>query len=108
MTSTIAHVTLAIYAALLALGGVFGFVRARSTPSLVAGLISAIAALVALSLSLAGYWWGTALGSILSIVLFIFFGYRYAMRNRKFMPSGLMAVISLIVLAVMMLVTDWR
>jgi uncharacterized membrane protein (UPF0136 family) len=108
MTSTIAHATLAIYAALLAFGGVIGFVRARSTPSLVAGLISAIAALVALSLSLAGYWWGTALGTILAIILFVFFGYRYAMRNRKFMPSGLMAVVSLIVLAVMMLVTDWR
>jgi len=107
MISTIAHVTLAIYAALLAVGGVVGFIKARSNASLIAGLVSAIAALVALSLSLAGSWWGTALGSLLAIVLFIFFGYRYAMRSRKFMPAGMMAVVSLIVLAIMMAVTDW-
>jgi uncharacterized membrane protein (UPF0136 family) len=108
MTSTIAHLTLAVYAALLAVGGVIGFIKARSQASLIAGLVSAIAALVALSLSLAGYWWGTALGSLLAIILFLFFGYRYAIRNRIFMPAGLMAVVSLVVLAIMMVVTDWR
>jgi uncharacterized membrane protein (UPF0136 family) len=108
MISTIAHVTLAIYAALLAVGGVIGFIRARSNASLIAGLVSAIAALVALSLSLAGYWWGTALGSLLAIVLFLFFGYRYAIRNRIFMPAGMMAVVSLVVLGIMMMDTIWR
>lgn len=103
----IAHVTLAIYAALLAAGGVIGFIKARSQASLIAGLVSAIAALVALALSLAGYRWGVALGSLLSIVLFLFFGFRYAVRNRKFMPAGMLAAVSLVVLAVMILVTDW-
>lgn len=103
----IAHVTLAIYAALLAVGGVIGFIKARSHASLIAGLVSAIAALVALALSLAGYRWGIALGSLLAIVLFLFFGYRYAIRNRVFMPAGMMAVVSLVVLAIMILVTDW-
>ena len=31
------------------------------------------------------------------------FGYRYAVKTRKFMPSGLLAIASLVVLAVMFL-----
>ena len=46
-------------------------------------------------------------GLILSISLFVLFGYRYAVKTRKFMPSGLLAVASLVVLAVMFLVMDW-
>ena len=107
MATNIAHITLAVYAALLAIGGVIGFVKARSHASLIAGLVSAIAALVALALSLAGYRWGVALGSILAIALFVFFGTRYA-RSRRMMPAGLMAIVSLIVLGMMMAVTDWR
>jgi uncharacterized membrane protein (UPF0136 family) len=50
---------------------------------------------------------GVPLGLILSIALFVLFGYRYAVKTRKFMPSGLLAVASLVVLAVMFLVMDW-
>ena len=38
---------------------------------------------------------------------FVLFGYRYAVKTRKFMPSGLLAIVSLVVLAVMFLVMDW-
>jgi uncharacterized membrane protein (UPF0136 family) len=103
----IGHVTLAIYAALLAVGGVMGFVKARSHASLVSGLLSAGFALVALGLALAKYRWGLPLGSALAVVLFVLFGYRYALRSRRFMPSGLLAVVSLVVLAVLMLASDW-
>jgi uncharacterized membrane protein (UPF0136 family) len=50
---------------------------------------------------------GVPLGLLLSITLFVMFGYRYAVKTRKFMPSGLLAIASLIVLAVMFLVMDW-
>jgi uncharacterized membrane protein (UPF0136 family) len=103
----VGHVTLGIYAALLAVGGIMGFVRARSRPSLIAGLISASAALLALGLSLLGYRFGVPLGMTLALVMFVFFGYRYAARSRKFMPSGLLAIASLIVLGVLILVVDW-
>jgi uncharacterized membrane protein (UPF0136 family) len=102
MTSLlVAHWTLGIYAVLLAMGGVMGFVKARSRPSLIAGLVSAASAVVALVLSTMQYQFGVPLGATLAIVLFLFFGYRYAKKNRLFMPNGLMAVVSFMVLAVM-------
>jgi uncharacterized membrane protein (UPF0136 family) len=47
------------------------------------------------------------MGLVLSLVLFVLFAYRYAVKTRKFMPSGLLAIVSLIVIAVMFLVMDW-
>ena len=64
-------------------------------------------ALAALALSITNKNFGVALGLLLSISLFILFGYRYAVKTRKFMPSGLLAVVSLVVLAVMFLIMDW-
>src|SRR5437660_988053 len=104
----IGNITLGIYAVLLAAGGVMGFVKARSRASLISGLLSAAFAVVALALSLVGNRRiGTALGSVLAISLFVLFAYRYSIRNRKFMPSGLLAVLSLVVLTVLILAADW-
>lgn len=103
----VGHITLAIYALLLAAGGIMGFVKARSHPSLIAGLISAVAALVALALSRMQYSLGFPLGMALATVLFVLFGYRYALKNRLLMPNGVMAVVSLVVLGVMIMVIDW-
>src|SRR5262249_58801866 len=101
------HITLGIYAVLLAVGGVIGFVRARSRPSLIAGVGSAVGALVAMGLSIMKSPFGFPLGFTLALVLFLFFGYRYALRAHRFMPSGLMAVISLLVGGVMAGVMGW-
>jgi uncharacterized membrane protein (UPF0136 family) len=108
MTSQlVGQITLGIYALLLGIGGLMGYLKAGSRPSLIAGSISAVAALVALGLSAANHQLGVPLGLLLSITLFVLFGYRYAVKTRKFMPSGLLAVASLVVLAVMFLVMDW-
>jgi uncharacterized membrane protein (UPF0136 family) len=103
----VGQITLGVYALLLGIGGLMGYLKAGSRPSLIAGSISALAALGALGLSAANHRLGVPLGLILSITLFVLFGYRYAVKTRKFMPSGLLAVVSLIVLAVMFLVMDW-
>jgi uncharacterized membrane protein (UPF0136 family) len=103
----VGQVTLGIYALLLAVGGVIGYFKAGSRPSLIAGTASALVALAALALSVANNRLGVPLGMIVAIALFLLFGYRYAAKTGKFMPSGLLAVVSLIVLAVMFLVMDW-
>jgi uncharacterized membrane protein (UPF0136 family) len=102
----IGHLTLGIYAVLLAVGGVMGFVKAKSKASLISGVISAIAAVVAVVLARMGYSFGIWLGMILTIVLFITFGYRWSLR-RKFMPSGMLAIVSLLVLGILIITSDW-
>jgi uncharacterized membrane protein (UPF0136 family) len=103
----VGHIALGVYAALLAVGGVMGFVRARSKASLISGLLSAVFAVVALVLAYMGYGFGFPLGLTLALCLFVLFGYRYALRSRKFMPSGLLAVVSLVMIGVMVVVMDW-
>lgn len=107
MSSLVGQITLGIYALLLGIGGLMGYLKAGSRSSLIAGSISAVVALAALGLSVADHQLGVPLGLLLSITLFVLFGYRYAVKTGKFMPSGLLAVASLIVLAVMFLVMDW-
>jgi uncharacterized membrane protein (UPF0136 family) len=98
------QISLGIYAVLLAVGGVIGYTKAGSKPSLIAGLGSAAAAILALVLSFQNASWGMGLGALVALVLAIFFGYRYAAKTRKFMPAGLLAVVSVIVLSIAILV----
>lgn len=107
MSPLVGQITLGIYALLLGVGGLIGYFKAGSRPSLIAGSLSAIAAAIALVLSIRASRWGVPLGLLLSMSLFVLFGYRYAVKTRKFMPTGLLAVASLVVLGVMFLVMDW-
>ena len=102
MNPRVGLVVLIVYAALLIVGGVMGFVKARSRPSLIAGVVSGILALVAAWIS--GTYnedGGYSLALLLAIVLFVFFGYR-AVKTRKFMPGGLLAIASVLVMGVML------
>jgi uncharacterized membrane protein (UPF0136 family) len=107
ISPVVGQVTLGIYAVLLAVGGLIGYLKGGSRPSLIAGMTSAVAVLAALVLSMRNHRMGVPLGMILSIAMFLLFAYRYAVKTRKFMPSGLLAVVSLVVLAVMFLIMDW-
>jgi uncharacterized membrane protein (UPF0136 family) len=98
------QIALGVYAVLLAVGGVIGYTKAASRPSLIAGLASALAAIAAFALSFQNAKLGMGLGSALAALLFLFFAYRFAVKTRKFMPAGLLAVVSLAVLAVAILV----
>jgi len=100
----VGQVVLGIYAALLAAGGLIGFLKAKSRPSLVAGLMSALAALIALGLSASKIALGLPLGLALAVLLCGFFGYRFARKGAKFMPSGMMAVVSLLVVVLLIAV----
>jgi uncharacterized membrane protein (UPF0136 family) len=98
-----ARVVLFIYTLLLAGGGVMGFVKAGSRPSLIAGVGSAAATLIALGVSFWRPYEGLVLATVVALFLCLFFNYRFVSKSRKFMPSGLLAVVSLVVLGVLII-----
>jgi len=97
-THATAQIVLLLYAVLLAVGGVFGYIKARSRPSLIAGIGSAVVAMAALGVAQWTPSFGLFLGAALAAALCVFFNFRYAgSAPRKFMPSGLLALLSLLV-----------
>lgn len=103
MSPIAGQITLGVYAVLLGAGGVLGFIKAGSRPSLVAGLASAVVAVVCLVLSALGSPVGLWLGVALALALTGLFSYRFS-KSRKVMPSGVMAIVSLVVLALLAVV----
>lgn len=101
MPTVAAQVLLGVYAVLLAVGGGVGYRQAGSRPSLIAGLASGAVALVALGLSFATDA-GFVVGAILAAALVALFAFRFA-KGRKFMPAGLLALVSLAVLILLAL-----
>ena len=92
-----ASILVYLYATLVMLGGMFGFVKAKSLPSLIMGGIGGLA-LIAAGYALGhGLAWGLPLALVLSVGLLVFFSLRYV-RTRAFMPGGLMAILSLLTL----------
>lgn len=82
-----------IYVALLLVGGLMGFIKAKSRVSLISSTIFAVLlALVALGQIKPAY-----IAEIIVGFLFIFFGARF-IRSKKVMPAGMMTVVSLVVL----------
>jgi len=94
---TKAQILLWIYIVLLMAGGLTGFLKAGSKASLIASSIfAAVLALFALNVLPLAYAW-----TVLA-VLAAFFGRKF-IASKKFMPSGLMAILSLVFLALMFL-----
>lgn len=90
-----------IFAILIAFGGVMGYVRAGSTPSLIAGLIAGlllVGSVVAMNRGAYQLGWWIAL--VVTILLLVRFGMA-AMKEFKMMPGGLVIIMGLIVLAVL-------
>jgi uncharacterized membrane protein (UPF0136 family) len=83
-----------VYGVVLIFGGLMGYLKAKSVPSLVAGVVCGVIAL------LLGYYypWHFApeAALLLSLLLIIIMGRRY-LRTRKAMPALLVVVLSLIV-----------
>ena len=86
-----------VYALLVIVGGVLGFVKAGSRPSLIGGLVGGLALLAAGWGISRGQVWGLQAALVLTLALFVFFTVRYV-RTRAFMPGGLMAILSLLAL----------
>jgi uncharacterized membrane protein (UPF0136 family) len=91
-----------LYALLILIGGIIGHVHSASLASLISGLSFGILLLVASGLIFMkqpfGYWMALAL----SILLEGFFTWRFA-KTLKFLPAGLLSLISLVVIIIVAL-----
>lgn len=97
----------AFYGILILVGGLIGHAKAASTASLVMGILFGVLLLIAAGcmFSKRNYLKGTYFALVLTFVLDAFFSYRY-ISSMKFLPSGLLSLISLGVL--LLLVTHIR
>lgn len=82
------------YGLVVLLGGVMGYVKAKSQVSLLSGIGSGIALVVAWFVCRQIPQVGLGLATLLALVLSIVFVIRF-LKTRAFMPSGLMMVFSL-------------
>ena|ERR1039458_9054748 len=86
-----------IYGILLIVGGLMGYMKAQSVPSLVAGLVCGF---IALFLGYRYAWhFAPQAALILALVLIFLMGRRY-LRTRKPMPALLIVVLSVVVAVV--------
>lgn len=92
-----------LYGVLLFVGGLIGHLKAGSYVSLVTGSICGALALLAGFGMVKGWPYSKTSALVLSSVLFLFFLYRFSL-SLRFMPSGLMAILSLLV--IFMLLVD--
>lgn len=90
----IATWSILIYALVVLLGGVMGYLKAKSQASLVSGLGSGIGLLVAWFVCRQIPLAGLGLATLIALMLLVVFIMRFS-RTRAFMPSGMMMVLSL-------------
>ena len=88
------NVVLWVYIVLLVIGGLIGFFKAKSKVSLITSVVFA----ALLSLCAVGVVFQPYMTEIILAVLLVVFGWRLA-QTKKFMPSGLMLVLTLVALA---------
>ncbi|ACK69125.1 protein of unknown function UPF0136 [Gloeothece citriformis PCC 7424] len=77
------------YGILSLVGGILGYLKARSKPSLISGLVSGFLLFFAAFLESQGYDLGRPLAQFIILVLVGVFGVRFN-QSKKFMPAGLM------------------
>ena len=100
---------LLIYGLLVFSGGLMGFIKKGSIPSLVAGGLFGLALLWTSVLHFTYRKWGVYLAFSLMLLLEAFFSYRYIM-TEAFTPSGLMLILNstFVVLMVISLAREAR
>ena len=87
------HTVLWIYIILLLAGGLFGFLKAGSKVSLITSAVSAALLILTAIPGLFGKAMASGLADGIMAALLVVFAIRLA-KTRKFMPSGLMLVIT--------------
>lgn len=80
-----------IYGILAIVGGIVGYLKARSTPSLISGIISGLLLIIGALRAAQGIASGLWVVKIVTLVLVIVFIVRLV-KTKKFMPAGLMVI----------------
>jgi uncharacterized membrane protein (UPF0136 family) len=93
--NTALQISMLVYGILILGGGVFGFLKAKSKASLIAGLISGALMITAYSVSNRNVRQGFLFGAIICSVLSAVFLMRLA-KTKKFMPSGMLLILTTI------------
>ncbi|MCX6892388.1 MAG: TMEM14 family protein [Verrucomicrobiota bacterium] len=92
------YTVLWVYIILLLAGGLFGFFKAGSKVSLITSAVAAAALVLAATRGLFTPAFGKLLADLIMAALLVVFAIRLA-KTKKFMPSGLMLVITITALA---------
>lgn len=82
------------YGILTLIGGIMGYVKAKSQASLISGLVSGSLLIFAGTAQLMGQSWGLILAAAISAALVIVFILRLV-KTKKFMPAGMLVLASL-------------
>ncbi len=91
-----------VYAILVLAGGVMGYLKAQSTPSLVSGIGFGVALLFSGWFIWQDNQTAAYLAIGLTLLIAAFFSYRF-LETGKFMPAGLVLILSLLTLAILWL-----
>ena len=92
------HTVLWIYILLLLAGGLFGFLKAGSKVSLITSAVAAAVLVLTVIPGLLGQRLASGLADAIMAALLVVFAIRLS-KTRKFMPSGLMLLITALALA---------
>ncbi len=90
---SVAQYAIPVYAVLMLLGGIMGFVKGKSKASLIAGGGSAVALGGCFAYSYSDLKMALGAAFVLALVLEAVFAMRLA-KTKKFMPSGMLLVMS--------------
>jgi uncharacterized membrane protein (UPF0136 family) len=88
------------YGTLAIIGGIIGYLQARSQVSLLSGIVSGLLLIFAAYLQLQGNTWGLILAIVVTAMLVVVFAFRLN-KTRKFIPAGLMTILGMLSLAVL-------
>ena len=93
----VAIVATIAYGLLAGVGGVWGYIKSKSKPSLIFGCLSSVLLLVASGMQIQGNVAGLTISKIVVLLLVAVFIIRLA-KTGKFMPSGIMLIAGIITL----------
>ena len=83
-----------VYIVLLVAGGLLGFLKAKSKASIITSVIFAALLSLCATRGILDAHMATVLANVILAFLLVFFGWRLT-KSKKFMPNGLMVVLTL-------------